>query len=493
MMPRSIRFRIALSLGTAILLLAVMSLPAAALDPVVVRYAGSGDFSYKDGPLLEAAFRFPAGVTVDAAGNILLADTQNHCIRKLTATGVTTIAGSASGQDAFGFPRGELVDGPIGQARFNQPRGIAVDTTGNIFVADTGNHVIRKITGDTVYTFTGTGLAGWADGGPREAQFNSPAGLTIDAANNLYVTDTLNHVIRRITPRGEVSTIAGVSGTDGGYLDGTTAVARFNEPVGIALSGTAVLVLDSGNQMIRKIENGQVTTLAGAPGLPLPQTTYLEGGYADGKAAAARFNFPKGITILPGGTIVVADTWNHRIRALTPDGNVITLTGTGTAGETNGTAYAAEFNGPAGLVWHAGRLYITDLWNNSLRVLAINPDQITPRLDLEPDPSAIQLWLDGNKLTFPTAVPFPTEAGILVPLRSFGEQWGAYVEWSQNDGSLLLAKAGWSWRIDSRTSQLVLRDGRSYLELEYLASQLGLSVEPVPGFTAFLLTTPAAQ
>jgi streptogramin lyase len=254
-----------------------------------------------------ARFRTPSGIASDAAGNLYIADSKNHTIRKISPVGaVTTLAGTAE--------RSGSADGSGAIARFNVPFDIAVGAASNLYVADSGNHSIRVIspTGAVTTLAGAAGFAGSADGNGPAARFNSPGGIAADANGNLYVTDTFNHVIRRITPAGAVTTIAGMAQMPGN-ADGNLAAARFNTPVGIALDRAGNLyVADTGNHTIRKITPaGVVTTLAGTAGSP---------GFVDGSGAAARFNLPFGVASDATGNLYVGDSGNYTIRKITPAG-----------------------------------------------------------------------------------------------------------------------------------------------------------------------------
>src|SRR6266508_561418 len=284
-----------------------------------------------------ASFNFPNTVATDSAGNVYVGDRGNHTIRKITPAGVvSTFAGTT---DVFGS-----VDGIGAAASFNRPRGVATDSAGNVYVADELNHTIRKITpAGVVTTLAGTaGVVGSTDAAGAAARFNSPGGVATDSAGNVYVADTSNHTIRKVTPAGVVTTLAGTAGTPGS-TDATGAAASFNFPRDVATDGAGnVYVAEFGNNTIRKITPaGVVTTLAGTAGSV---------GSADGAGAAASFNFPSGVATDSASNVYVADTNNHTIRKITPAGVVSTLAGTaGLTGSTDATGAAARFNGPSGV------------------------------------------------------------------------------------------------------------------------------------------------
>jgi sugar lactone lactonase YvrE len=309
-----------------------------------------------DGTGSAARFNFPYGVAVDVSGNMYVADRNNCTIRKITpAAVVTTFAGSVSVSGS--------ADGTGNAARFNQPCSVTVDGGGNIYVADTFNNTIRKITPARVVT-TLAGLAGavgHADGTGSVAQFFYPVGVAVDVSGNVYVADAFNSTIRKITSAGVVTTFAGLAGSSGG-ADGTGSVARFHLPYGVAVDGSGnVYVADTYNQTIRKITSaGVVTTLAGSVGAM---------GSADGTGSAARFNYPCGIAVDSDGNIYVADTNNYTIRKITPAGVVTTFAGlAGTGGSADGTGSAARFGEPYGLATDvSGNIYVADAGANAIR------------------------------------------------------------------------------------------------------------------------------
>jgi len=271
----------------------------------VTTFAGSGSSGSDDGTGTAASFNNPTGVAFDGDGNLYVTERYNHTIRKITPAGeVTTFAGSAgsSGSD----------DGTGTAARFWQPTGVAVDGDGNLYVADTSNNTIRKITpAGEVTTFAGSGSSGSDDGTGTAASFTQPQGVVFGGDGNLYVLDTGNRTIRKVTPAGEVTTFAG-SGSSGSD-DGTGTAAGFGEVMGAAFDGDGNLyVADAGNNTIRKITPaGEVTTLAGSAG---------SSGSINGIGPAARFSSPRGVAVDGDGNLYVTDTYNSKIRKVTPAG-----------------------------------------------------------------------------------------------------------------------------------------------------------------------------
>jgi sugar lactone lactonase YvrE len=310
----------------------------------------------RDGTGSVARFSFPTGVATDGSGNVYVADYSNCTIRKVTpAAAVTTLAGAVGGQGT--------ANGAAPSARFEYPAGVAVDRDGNAYVADFGNHTIRKITSTgTVTTLSGTaGASGSIDGTGNAARFNGPTGVAVDGSGNVYVADIYNHTIRKVTPAGVVTTVAGLAGTSGS-ANGTGSAARFFMPFSVALDASGnIYVADTYNHTIRKITPaGVVTRLAGSAGNP---------GSADGTGSAARFNFPSGVATDDNGTLYVADSQNNIIRRVTPAGVVTTLAGsTNSTGTADGTGSAARFSGPFGVAADSGgSVYVTDRDNDLIR------------------------------------------------------------------------------------------------------------------------------
>jgi sugar lactone lactonase YvrE len=332
-------------------------------DGVVTTLAGSGDAGHVDGLGSAASFSSPAGVAVDSSGNVYVADWPNNLIRKIAPDGVvTTLAGS--GQKGHANGQGNA-------ASFKWPAGVAVDSSGNVYVSDSANNLIRKITPNAVVTtLAGSGDAGHVDGLGSAASFNDPAGVAVDSLGNVYVSDTNNNLIRKIAPDGVVTTLAG-SGQKG-HADGHGSAASFWGPHGIAADSSGnVYVGDFANNLIRKIApDGVVTSFAGST---------AAGGRADGRGSEASFNGPGGVAVDSSGNVYVTDGGNNLIRKITPDGGVATLAGSGSIGRVDGRGSEASFYDPGGVgVDSFGNVYIADFNNNLIRKIA--PDGLVTTL-----------------------------------------------------------------------------------------------------------------
>ncbi len=336
--------------------------------PVVSTLAGTGANGFADDTRLAAQLSYPSGVAQDSLGNIFFADTGNHRIRMFGPDGaVVTIAGTG----VYG-----LANGSGSSAQFAFPAALAVGPDNNVYVADTYNHRICKLTRPsipggawTAMTLAGTGIAGFVEGAGSVARFNYPYGLTLDPSGNVYVADSLNHRIRRVTSGGLVSTYAG-TGTAGSVDASNALTAQFDTPQSVVVAGGSLFVADTFNDRIRKIviASDQVvrtaSTLAGS-----------SSGFANGTGTAAQFNTPSGLATDGAGGLYVADEQNHRIRKIiTSTGEVTTVAGTGVAGLVNGKPDVAEFRAPTGvLVGLDGNLVVADAQNHALRRIVIKP------------------------------------------------------------------------------------------------------------------------
>lgn len=316
----------------------------------VTTFAGSTQgFNDDQGNL--AKFNKPAGIAIDISGNIYVSDYGNHKIRKISPAGVvTTFAGSSVGYE----------DGTGTAAKFNGPAGIALDASENVYVADSENQKIRKISPTGVVTTLAGSTYGFADATGLAAQFKYPVSIIVDAFGNVFVGELDSNKIRKIMPTGVVSTLAG---STAGFQDGTANQAQFSSIFGLSIDTDGSLyAADNGNHKIRKINStGQVKTLAGSTI-----------GFADGSSAAAQFNYPRGIYVDNAKTIYVADTDNHKIRKISATGVVTTLAGS-TGGFTDGLNTTAQFSSPVALAADAlGNIFIVDRDNHKVRKITQN-------------------------------------------------------------------------------------------------------------------------
>ncbi|HEY3129921.1 MAG TPA: IPT/TIG domain-containing protein [Acidobacteriota bacterium] len=348
---------------------------------VITTVAGIGQFRFTsdigdDGPAVAAALTFPNGIAVDTVGNLFIADTAADRVRKVAAgTGViTTFAGS--GETGF---FGD--NGPATGANLNSPQAIAVDASGNVFIADTSNNRIRKVAAGTgiITTVVGSGQAGFSgDNGPATlAALNGPSGIAVDVVGNLFLADAGNHRIRKVSTSGIITTVAGsgpIGEGAGGFSgdNGPATAAVLNTPFGVAVDATGnIFIADTGNHRIRKIgTDGIITTVAG---------NGLAGGSFsgdDGPATLAGLAAPIGVVVDAAGNFLIADTLNHRVRKVsagigaTGTPIITTIAGNGQGGFVgdNGPATSAAFSVPIGIAFDSvGNLFIADTINNRIR------------------------------------------------------------------------------------------------------------------------------
>lgn len=403
--------------------------------------AGSGDEGYKDGDNPAAFLREPQSLIVQADGSVLFTDSRNQRVRKLAGGKVSTVAGLSLDNDVYGFPVGALIDGAADRSLFNRPAGIIAGPDGSLYVADSGNHAIRRIAKDgSVTTVAGDGVLGSRDGKGKDARFYAPKDVAAAADGTLYVADSLNHAIRKIGADGTVTTlnapsarvvenVPGHAESTGDYKDGSLKEAKFNEPSGLALDAKGNLyVSDSGNQRIRYIDlaAGTVTTVAGnAAAAYEPTALYAEGDYADGPADKALFNFPAGLAVTPEGGLLIADSLNHAVRYLM-NGQVITLSADSTLspGETNGIEGYGQLHLPTDVALSAdGAVLVADSFNNKVRM--IKPYHL-PAAQTAGDDIRVAV---GEKLVEFETKPQLTNGRTMVPVRAIAEAMGYKVEY----------------------------------------------------------------
>jgi uncharacterized protein (TIGR03437 family) len=321
---------------------------------VITTVAGIGGpgFSGDNGPATNAQLYFPDGVAVDSAGNLYIADTANQRIRKVTNGVITTVAGNGT----LGFS-GD--NGPATSAELNFPTGVAVDSAGNLYIPEPYNSRIRKVSNGVITSVVGNSLIG--DNGPASsAELNFPEGVAVDAAGNLYIADDGNARIRKVS-NGVIATVAG-NGTPGFSGDnGPATSAQLANPLGVAAdSAGSVYIADRNNHRVRKVSGGVITTVAGN-GTP---------GFSgdNGPATSAELNYPEGVAVDSAGNVYIADTGNGRIRKVS-GGTITTVAGNGSAGFNgdNVPATSAELVPGAVAVDSAGNLYVADNYNYRIR------------------------------------------------------------------------------------------------------------------------------
>ncbi len=341
-----------LTLGCLASLLVVLAPTISAQVYSVSTLAGAaGSLGYIDAQGADARFNQPVAVAVDGAGNVLVVAANNAALRKITPSGVVSTVAAL----------------PAGGA------GVVLDGAGNAYVTDSSSHVIRRVAPDgSVSLFAGQpGTRGNANGSGEDARFNEPRGIAIDGGGNLFVSDTGNHTIRRVTSAGVVTTLAGLAGI-GGNVDGPGPLARFNTPLGLAVdSSGCVYVADSGNRTVRKITaTGEVSTLAGSP------SSY---NYNDGVGSAAGFSALKGLAVDATGALLATDAGTRTIRKITSAGVVSTIAGlASTSGSSDGVGSAARFQAPQGIAVDAsGNFYIADSGSHTMRKGTFIPLPVT--------------------------------------------------------------------------------------------------------------------
>lgn len=371
------------------------------------------------------------------------------------------------------------LDGPAATAVFNHPTYAVRNSKGVVYVSDTDNHVVRRMVNDKVYTAAGNGKEGYKDGKFGEALLHAPTGLAVDAQDNVYVADSLNNVIRKITPEGVTTTFAGIANEMGGYKDGSVAEAAFNEPMGLAIDEKGGLyIADSGNHLIRYIYDGKVTTVAGKATKVDELTGYMAGGYVNGQSSEARFNRPRGLAYAEG-VLFVADSLNNRIRAVQLSGKVITISGKSAPGDKVGAAEEAQFNQPSALLYVYGKLYVSDTLNNSVKTLNVDPKALRPittkedliaGTELLPAGKDIQVWLNGKQVKFAAGKqPYKSGEKTYIPVRALFEAWGADVKWNAGTKEVKLVKGDWKLALKANAKRtLIVQGGTFYADISYL-------------------------
>ncbi|MFI8912908.1 RICIN domain-containing protein [Streptomyces sp. NPDC053513] len=350
--------------------------------PVISTVAGTGvpGFQGEGEPAITAQLNRPYGIAIDSTGTLYFSDFHNHRVRKITSDGkVSTVAGTG----VAGF-KGD--NGLATAAQLNWPREVAVDSAGNLYIADGNNNRVRKVTTDGIIsTVVGSGVASFSgDGGQATAaRLNLPMGVAVDSAGVLYVSEYHNNRVRKITPDGKISTVAG-NGTIGAKGDGGAATsAQLNRPHALAVDRADNLyIADYANHRVRRVAaDGTISTVAG--------TGAAGFGGDGGQATAAQLNGSVGVVVDSAGVVFIGDYGNHRVRRVAADGTISTVAGTGAAGfgGDGGPAASAQVNQPYGLaVDCVDTLYIADFTNNRIRKVT------SEKMAGLPDSGAVVSW-----------------------------------------------------------------------------------------------------
>ncbi|MFA5524592.1 MAG: stalk domain-containing protein [Tissierellales bacterium] len=402
-------------------------------------FAGNGSFTLEDGSVLLASFRTPYSMAALADGSLVVSDSKNQRIRQISDGKVQTYAGITFEEDLFGNPLGGWSDGKNDMAAFSNPLGITADAKGNIYVADSGNNMIRLITSNgQVTTVAGDGIIGHQDGEGHIARFYDPQDVVVAKDGTIYVADTLNHLIRKITPKGQVLTlnapsdrivevVDGLVEFAGDYLDGNLHEAKFNEPSGLALDNKGNLyVSDTGNQLIRYIDFGAntVTTVGGKLEQSMASLEsnemYVKGGFADGSALEASFNFPKGLAVTKEGGLLIADSGNHGLRYLF-NGNVTTL-------------YNQLHNPTDVVVLEDDSILVADSSNNLIRKFTLY--QLPEDL---PQDNQKKIVKDSQVITLDIS-PIIVNDHMMVPIFPYAKEMGYLLEVTNDDKIVFVQK-----------------------------------------------------
>jgi hypothetical protein len=398
------------------------------VNPATVKHIAGSTMGYKDGVVTEAKLRFPTGIAQGDQGELYVSDTANHRIRMIKDGTIITLAGTTIKKDQYKAPVGGYKDGVLKEAMFNEPAGIVIDKDGTLYIADSGNNAIRSIKNGEVTTVV-KGL-------------KSPTDIAIAPNGDLYISDTLNHRIISLTNEGTLQIVAGGDYERegdmlvGAYKDGQGRNAQFNEPTGIDFDSNGNLfVADTGNQRIRKITpHGIVTTVAGSGSTKVTGTSYITGGSRNGEVRTAQFNFPQGLDVAEDGTIYIADTYNHIIRKIVNDEMVELVSGNGDSGKRSGIERQAKFSVPTDvLILNDGNVAVVDQMNHLIR--SIDWLDIPDSVDSE----KVDVLINENIL--PSKMESKVVNGrTVLPVRTVAEALGLELSWDELSKRTALTK-----------------------------------------------------
>ncbi|QZY21026.1 RICIN domain-containing protein [Streptomyces decoyicus] len=396
-------------------------------DPPISTFAGTGEagFSGDEGLAVSAELNHPYGVAVDSTGTLYFSEYSNHRVRKVTADGkISTFAGT--GEADYGDDDGLAVS-----ARLNYPRGVAVDSADAVYIADAGNHRVRKVTANgEISTFAGTGAAGaGGDGGlATAAELDRPYGVAVDGTGAVYIADHNNHRVRKVAVDGTISTFAGTGEADFGGDGGAAESAQLNGPHAVAVDSAGVVyIADAENHRVRKVAvDGTISTFAG--------TGEADFGGDGGAAESAQLNHPVAVAVDSADCVHICDQYNHRVRKVAADGTISTVAGTGEAdfGGDDDPAGSAQLNNPFGLALNGvDALYIADHINNRIRKIA------SPRL---PKSGTVVCWANARSRLRMAVTRESTKDGAEIhqtlPVPRGHQRWRLVVV-GQNDGEAL--------------------------------------------------------
>jgi sugar lactone lactonase YvrE len=398
-------------LACVLMLIVVVQTKAQIITTVAGNSTVGAGFS-GDGGLATSALLFnPTGVAVDGSGNFFIADSWNYRVRKVNTSGViSTFAGN--GTSAYSGDGGLAT-----AAELSFPVAVAVDGTGNLFIADELNHRIRKVNpSGIITTVAGVGTAGFSgDGGlATSAQLNNPSAVAVDGTGNLYIADYSNNRIRKVNTAGIISTIAGVGTAGFGGDGGAATSAKLNAPFSVVIDAVGnIYISDTYNNVIRKVNtSGIISTIAGKDTL----------GFSGdgGPATLAKLNQPTGVTVDATGNIYLSDWGNRRIRKVNASGIINTIVGNGVQGYSGdgGPATSAELNYPQGLaIGPTGNIYIADRSNSGIRMVSLTTTGIN-----ELSNSKDLIFPNPNNGSFNIRIGNTIENGELILFNSLGQQ-----------------------------------------------------------------------